>query len=326
MSVLAVSVALCTYNGERFLEAQLASILAQTSPPAEIVIADDGSTDGTLEVVARVAETSVVAMRVLPSVRRLGVTANFQRAVEACAGPLIALADQDDVWHLERLAAAAAVFDREPDVLLVHSDARLVDADGADRGDRLMASLRPTPDEKRILATGRPLAAYLRRNFVTGTTVTFRQSLLADAVPFPPSWVHDEWLATVAAIRGRVRYLDRALVDYRQHGANEIGMEAANLGQRIGRMREPRGDRLVRLADRARALAARFGNEPGEAGVSIGRKAAFEQRREAYPSRRVRRVAAVLRQAGSYPEFASQGRLDVIRDLVQPAGPRQRAR
>lgn len=329
MTASAVSVALCTYNGERFLEAQLRSILGQSLRPAEVVVADDGSTDATLAVVERIAAESDVPFRVLSAGGRLGVTANFQRAVEACASPLIALADQDDVWHPDRLAAAVAVLEAEPDVLLVHSDARLVDGEGADLGHHLMGSLLPSAAERRMLATDAPLAAYLRRNFVTGTTVTFRSTLRDAAVPFPASWVHDEWLAVVAAVIGRVRYLDRPLVDYRQHGANEIGMEAPSFRRRLRRMLEPRGERLERLAERSALLAERLADSaPAAAGDRLRRKAAFEHRRGAYPRMRLLRVVPVLRQAlgGSYAEFSSQGSLDVVRDLLQPASVTQRAR
>lgn len=322
MTAQSVSVALCTYNGERYLETQLRSIIGQSLPPAEVVVADDGSTDATLAIIDRVARESTVPVRVLEPGARLGVTANFQRAAEACASPLIALADQDDVWRPERIAAAFAVFQAEPDVLLVHSDARLVDADGTDLGHRLLGALRPTPEELRLLASDRPLEAYLRRNFVTGTTVTFRASLRDLAVPFPPAWVHDEWLAVVAAVHGRVRYLDQPLVDYRQHGGNEIGMESPSTARRIGRMLERRGDRLELLAERSAVLAARV--EPSaavDAADRIRRKAAFEARRRAYPRGRLLRLGPVLGQAlrGRYREFSSQGRLDIVRDLVQPA-------
>lgn len=322
MTTPGISVALCTYNGERFLDEQLRSILEQSVRPAEIVVADDGSTDGTLAIVERVADRSEVPFSVLPPGGRLGVTANFQRAIEACTGPLVALADQDDAWHPDRLAAALAVFTAEPDVLLVHSDARLVAADGADLGHGLLSSLGPTAAERALLESGRPLDAYLRRNFVTGTTVTFRRELLTAASPFPPSWVHDEWLAVVAAAHGRVRFLDTPLVDYRQHGGNEIGMRIPTLRGRLQRVFERRGDRFDRLAERSAVLVERVAPGAGaDVADRLRGKADFEARRRDYPRARLRRVIPVLGQlvSGGYARFASQGRWDVVRDLLQPA-------
>lgn len=320
MSSPAVSVALCTYNGERFLEQQFESILTQTHRPAEVVVADDGSTDGTALVLDRLIASSDIPVRRLAPGDRLGVTANFERAVRACVSPYVALADQDDVWHSDRLAAAVTVLDSDSEVMLVHSDARLVDADGLELGRGLLESLTPSAGERRALASRRPLAAYLRRNFVTGTTVTFRRDLLDLAAPFPADWVHDEWLAAVAAVIGKVCFLDRPLVDYRQHGSNEIGVVAPSLRGRFGRMGEQRGDRLRRLARRASVLAERMaGSADPATAAAIRGKAEFERRRGDYPASRARRVGPILRQWRDYPRFASQGRADMVRDLVQPA-------
>jgi hypothetical protein len=134
--------------------------------------------------------------------------------------------------------------------------------------------------------------------------------------------VHDEWLAVVAAVRGRVVYLDRALVDYRQHGGNQIGMATPSTRRRLARLLEPRGDRLLRLQERSAVLAERLARfaEPHDARELVA-KAAFEASRAAYPAGRVRRIVPVLGQAvtGRYTRFASQGLGDVVRDLVQPA-------
>ena len=105
-----VSVALCTHNGARFLEAQVRSICAQTLPPAELVLSDDASTDGSVELVSRLLSEhpqdgghAAIDLRVLRNARPLGARANFEQAMHHCRGEWIALCDQDDVWQPDRL-------------------------------------------------------------------------------------------------------------------------------------------------------------------------------------------------------------------------------
>src|ERR671927_271278 len=97
------SVAMCTYNGARFVREQLASIAAQTRPPDELVVCDDCSTDATLECIREFARTAPFPVRVVENEKNAGSTKNFERAVELCEGDFIALADQDDVWLPEKL-------------------------------------------------------------------------------------------------------------------------------------------------------------------------------------------------------------------------------
>lgn len=321
---MTISVALCTYNGARFVAQQLASIFDQTLKPQQIVVSDDGSTDGTVDVVrAFVAQhpSSSIEVTILPVDANRGVTANFQRAIEACSGDLIALCDQDDVWHPDRLAIAAREF--EDSVLLTHADARLVDADGTSLGLTLFEALQISEPELTAIRQGDAFGAYLRRNLVTGATVMFRREVLNQATPFPQEWVHDEWLAIIAAAVGRVSVIDEQLIDYRQHGSNQIGVQRPTLRYRIGRMLEPRGDRNLRLAARAAVLAERLDELDASKHVRAlaHDRARFDAVRAALPATRVARIPAVVRQwrAGSYRELSSQGDLDVLRDLLQPA-------
>lgn len=322
--VLRVSVAMCTYNGARYVGEQLGSILDQTNRPNEIVIADDGSTDGTLGVVREIwteRQPGDVSLNILAQGARLGVTANFQRAIDATRGDLVALSDQDDVWHPERLSLASAAFRADESLLLQNSDARLVDASGRPLGMTLLDALRVSAVEHDEIDRGQAFHAYIRRNLVTGATVMFRRSLMAAAAPFPSEWVHDEWLAIIAAATGRVMLSDVALIDYRQHGSNAIGVASPTLGYRIGRMLEPRADRYARLSARATVLVAKLqilGVDASIVDLAV-EKERFEAVRASLPAFRPARVAAVLRElrAGSYSRLSSQGIADVVRDLVQ---------
>ncbi len=316
-----VGVALCTFNGEPYVAEQLRSIVAQSSPPALIVVGDDGSTDRTIEVV-RATAGDAVRLSVLPEGARLGVTRNFERTIVAVDAPLIALSDQDDVWHPGRIARLAPLFD-DSSLLLVHTDARLVGPDGAPLGRSLFDDLEVSPDELALERSGRAFEAFLRRNLATGATMVFRRSLLESALPFPEGWVHDEWLAVIAAALGGVAVVADQTIDYRQHGANQIGVTAPTLSYKIGRVFERRGERNRILARRFAILADRLDTLPVAESVrrAARAKAEFEARRAAMPSGRLRRAFPVLRLAATkaYGRYASRGVADIGRDLLQPA-------
>ena len=320
---LSVSAVLASYNGAQYIEEQLRSILGQSRPPAELVVADDGSTDGTLEIVRAVAsEYPGVALRVLePGASSLGVAGNFTRAIEAATGDLIALSDQDDRWHDGRLERLVARFEADDSLLFLHHDAELVDAAGAPYGQRLLGWLRATPAEREALADGRAFGVYVRRNLATGATVVFRRGLAETAFPIGEGWIHDEWFAVIAASLSGARLDEFALIDYRQHGGNQIGVAKPTPGHLVRRMLEPRGSRYEWLSERSTALVERLESigAPAPALELARAKQAFEARRAAYPARRLARLGPVLRQRRDYARLSSQGTLDILRDLLHGA-------
>src|ERR687885_1327551 len=99
-----VSVAMCTYNGAAFLREQLQSLAAQARTPDELVVCDDASADATVRVVREFAAAAPFPVRLTVNERNLGSTKNFERAISLCAGDLVALSDQDDLWLPAKLA------------------------------------------------------------------------------------------------------------------------------------------------------------------------------------------------------------------------------
>lgn len=319
-----VSVALCTHNGARFVREQVLSILSQSLLPHEIVLSDDASTDATVEIVKQLIEPTSVTLTVLLNSPALGVTKNFEQAIRACTGDLVALCDQDDVWHPERLAKLVALFATSAETLLVHGDARRVDEAGKALDHSLFESLEISEADLEQVEAGDAFAAYLRRNLATGATTVFRRALAEAASPFPDAWVHDEWLASIAAAMGRVGVTRERLVDYRQHGANEIGATKRTLVGKVRRVLEPRGERNARLDARAQALVERlesWGTAVSPAVIAGARgKLGHERMRNALPVSRLRRIPLVLGEArrGGYSLYG-RGTPDAVRDLLQPA-------
>jgi hypothetical protein len=321
-----ISVVLCTHDGAAYVAEQVTSILTQD--PSEVVLGDDASRDDTVAIVedlvkahrAAGGSTELVVRRHSPA---LGVVANFADGLAHARGHLIALSDQDDVWHHAKLAEMSAAFEADPDLLLAHTDARLVDASGRPTGLSLLQALEATPGERAGLERGDAFATLLRRNLVTGATVMLRRELVDAAAPFPDGWVHDEWLAIIAAAIGTLQLLPSASIDYRQHGANQIGARRPTLADRWAKLREPREPRASRLVARTESLVAALESlgeavPPARLAAARGRLA-HERRRRALPRVRLARLPRVLRSAvrGDYGRY-SRGSIDMLRDLVQP--------
>lgn len=323
-----ISVALCTHNGERFVESQVQSILDQTLPPSQLVLSDDASADATVQLVTALVENHRASHPERPldfvvfrNERALGVAGNFEQAILACDGDLIALSDQDDVWVPERLAEIRAVFAANSQLSLVHSDARLVDDNGAPLGATLFDSIGVSRWERETETTADALRVLVRRNIVTGATAVFRRELVSRAMPIPDAWIHDEWLAAVAAAVGRIGIDARHLVDYRQHGANQIGAAKLSFIQKLAKLQEPRSERNRILLLRAEQLASRLQKLKADPRlVSLARtKVRHETFRSSLPANRLFRVVPVLVRAGGgwYRHFG-MGAQDVLRDLIQP--------
>lgn len=213
--------AVATFNGERFIAEQLASIASQNPAPDEVVIADDGSTDRTLEIAASALSSVPFRVRFVGG-DHVGLRRNVERAIEACSGSVIALSDQDDVWLPGRLHAIAEAF-ADPAVDLWFSDADLIDEHGALLGVRLWEKVSLPPQAQRDLTAGAGVRRLLYGMTVTGATMAFRASLRSLALPFPTQldepdlFLHDGWIAVLATLTGRVVTDERCFTQYRQH-------------------------------------------------------------------------------------------------------------
>ena len=234
-----VGVVLCAFNGEKHLAAQLDSILAQTRQVDEIVLADDASTDATaamLAAFARRARRKGIAVLLQDNRRNIGFVQNFAAALQRATADIILLSDQDDCWHSTRVEDCLGHFDADHSLLLLHGDARLVDDAGSLMPDTLFQTLRIHPAEIALERSAVPVDALLLRNLVTGATCAMRRDLLALAMPVPGGWVHDEWLALIAALHGGLDVQRSALIDYRQHAGNQIGARRETLLRRLRRL------------------------------------------------------------------------------------------
>ena len=212
-----VSIAVATYNGERFLQQQIDSLVKQTYRPIEILISDDCSTDGTMGVLRKFEVDYPDIVQIFQNKRNLGYISNFEKVLSHCKGDFIALCDQDDIWRLNKIELLLNNIDKYD---LVHSDARLIDREGDIIADSYSKYASKVVDDYSFLTI-------LNNNSVTGCTSLIRRELFDRATPFPSCIPHDHWLALLAADGNGIKYQKETLVDYRQHSGNAIGAQCA---------------------------------------------------------------------------------------------------
>lgn len=228
--VATVQILLATFNGENFLDEQLASLFAQTQQDFEILAADDGSTDGTVALLDRWAQRHSGRLHLLFTDRVGGPVRNFMRLVAESKARYAMFCDQDDVWMAEKLSTQLAVMQemeaRCPGLpLLIHTDLRVVDAELRVLAESFVASQHLDPVNNR-------LRDLLFQNTVTGCTAMLNAALVKQVVAAEVSDVvmHDWWCALVACAFGRIHYVNTPTVLYRQHGENTVGATVPYLG------------------------------------------------------------------------------------------------
>ena len=325
---MTLAVAMATFNGARFLETQLRSIFDQTRLPDEIVISDDGSSDDTLKIARSFrseAKAKGIDFSVTTRKGTSGVAANFAHAVASTTADLVALADQDDVWLPEKLESLARILEADDSLLMVHSDAELVDDSGAPLGMGVLESLRITGGEKHHLVTGNGIRAVVRRNLVTGSTAMIRRSLVERVGTIPEGWLHDEWWALVAAESGGLVLDPRVFQNYRQHADNQVGATQSGFARLMERFSEPQS--VFRERHRVRHEGLREHLQSALWAGSPEARALLEGRLDHYrwqatlSGARIARVVPVLGRVlrGDYARYR-RGIFDAMRDLFQPAG------
>ena len=313
---LRVSIALCTYNGAKYLAEQLESLQRQTCVPYEIVIGDDGSSDETLAILDAFepALTNVVRL----TGRAGGPTQNFERTMAACTGDIIMPCDQDDIWHPTKIERVMHAF--EPGVSLVFCDATLVDEHRSSLGRTLWQSIGFEPADQQVMMSGDPIDALVRRTIAFGLTMAYRRDVHRCAHPIPMPFGHDNFTALIAAGMGQVRLVPKPLLDYRQH-ANQVSSAGKGLRDRLN----PSNSAIVPTSTSFAKCYQRLDTIPQSArakGFASLRRAVYEKahhlhRRETLPLNPFSRSIVVAGESlqGRYTHY-SNGWKSALRDLV----------
>ena len=209
-----ISVCIAAYQGERYIALQLRSILAQLSAGDEVIIVDDGSSDGTCGEISALGDPRLVLMQ---NTKNQGVLRTFETALSRSTGEIVFLSDQDDLWMPGKVNTVLDAFDHDPSLMLTASDAILIDDIGNKIGDSYYARRGGFRSD---LWSNVLICKFL------GCTMAFRSALLRSALPFPHATRvhHDIWLGCVnALLKGKTKYISEPLVAYRQHSTNITG-------------------------------------------------------------------------------------------------------
>ncbi len=214
-----ISIAMCTYNGSKYLAEQLDSIFRQTRQPDEIVICDDCSKDDTVELAKTLLNNWGGKYSLVQNKKNLGFVKNFEKAIGLCHGDIIFLSDQDDVWDVRKIDIMIQTFEKHPEAAMIFHDSELVDQNL----NLLYPSFwKNTLDFDYQLFFKHDYKKLYAGNIVQGSASAIKKCVYQKAVPFPLDAFHDEWLALVALTIGEIVPVPQTLMKYRQ-GNNELG-------------------------------------------------------------------------------------------------------
>ncbi len=320
-----ISVAICTWNGERFLRQQLESMLRQTRLPDEIVLRDDASSDRTVPLAKEILSHAGMDVDILVQPHNVGSNANFQDAIRSCTGDVVFLSDQDDFWLPNKVETMIDALEASPSAGWAFSDLSLCDASLSPRHRSMWQDIGFDPKLRRAYAVD-PLDALLRRPLVTGAATAFRRDAIQQAFPFPPDWVHDHWLSLfLTAMGARGIAIDKPLVLYRTHQSQQIGTKNNSVGAKFRKImsvgpKEYMAHALihVELANRLRRSGA------PERSLRLVESAALHHsnRGKMAGSSVRRRIELILEEMRTNRyRFSAQPRFSWIKDLIGFASP-----
>ncbi len=224
-----ISVALCTYNGEKYLKQQIDSILNQTTPVHEIIVCDDCSTDATKTILEDYQIKFPDVFKLYFNDINLRSNKNFEKAIDLTTGDYIFLSDQDDLWMPEKVEKTLQVFKENPTAEGVFSNANLID----DKNNFLFDNKISLWDSVYFFENKipKPIDLYrilvLKGNFLTGATFCIKKEVKEFCFPFKTldkDFLHDEWFAYILSERNTLFYSTEKLISYRIHNNQQIGV------------------------------------------------------------------------------------------------------
>lgn len=207
-----ISVAMATYNGEKYLKEQLNSILKQLNKDDEIIISDDGSTDNTKKIIESYKDNRIK----LINGPKNGVKQNFANAIENCNGKYIFLSDQDDIWEDNKVEKVLDTFEKENCMCIVH-DCITFDSN---TNEIVLDSFYKFRNSKSGILKN------IRKNSYIGCCMAFNSELKKTILPIPNNIeMHDQWIGILSEKKGKSIFIKDKLLRYRRHGNNVSEMK-----------------------------------------------------------------------------------------------------
>jgi glycosyltransferase involved in cell wall biosynthesis len=237
-----ISIAMCTYNGEKFIQEQIESILNQSYKNIELIITDDCSNDTTVEVIKQYIQNDN-RIKLYQNEKNLGFIKNFEKAISFCNGDYIALSDQDDIWKLNKIEKFVNEIKKN---VLIYSNALLINQESQEIRKELFSDTNK-------LCKGKVNNSFLLDNVVSGNTMMFKKELVKYILPIPSQInYHDFWIGFVASTYGTITYTDESMTYYRRHSeqvTNRTKKKHDNYLQKLKYKKETMIQQYKRKAD-----------------------------------------------------------------------------
>lgn len=313
---------MATYNGEAYLREQLDSLARQTYLPDELIVTDDGSTDDTIEILKAFAGSAPFVVEIVRNAENLGFAKNFEKALTLCSGDIVFLCDQDDIWATGKIARVVAVFEANPDVMMVINDAYLVDEANNWLGHTQLGVIRRS-------GVG-------DHSFITGCCSAHRRQFLDLVLPIGDNVEHDLWLNRAAHAAGVSMVISEPLQNFRRHGQNSSNWPMSKAKQTAVDAvashlsyadRSPKAS-WAYARDILAAIAERLHDRLSASSIQMAEHRwldAIRRQRDSYNSRlqmiecsRLQRVPMIwdMLRRGQYQHFT--GWKSALKDIVRP--------
>jgi glycosyltransferase involved in cell wall biosynthesis len=221
------SVALCTYNGGKYLSQQVESIFQQSHRVDEIIVCDDGSSDNTLAILDTFQKDYPLVLKIYKNEQNLGGRRNFEKCFNLCTGDVIFFCDQDDIWHSDKVQRMLEWFAGDKNCWGIATDARLIGENGEDLQRGFWESFTfCASDLKKMDITGLDDFVLRHHNVVAGAMLAVRKEAKPFITPFrfPSGIWHDEWITIVLSCMGKMKLMNDKLVAYRLHSGQQAGV------------------------------------------------------------------------------------------------------
>ncbi len=214
-----ISVAMATYNGEKYIKEQIESILVCLGNEDELIISDDESTDSTLDIIKSFNDKRIH----LINGPKKGIKQNFANAIENTSGEYIFLADQDDIWNENKVKDVVKCFEKEKCTLVVH-DAEIVDE-----------KLNVIKDSYyKYRNSGKGIIKNIYKNTYIGCCMAFSKEIKKYILPIPNDIeMHDQWIGVLNDKYGKTYFLEEKLIKYRRHSLNNSRMSHYGIAKMI---------------------------------------------------------------------------------------------
>ena len=316
---------MCTYHGVAHLRQQLESLLCQTLQPAECLICDDRSEDETVTMLEQFRSLAPFPVRIVVNEKNIGSTRNFDQALELATGEFLALCDQDDIWHPQKLATLASILSADTELGGAFSDSDLIETTGktikaprSNRSQTLWGLHGFNPGKQQRFVEGGAIDMLLKHDVVTGATLMVRASLRSTWHPIPPSWVHDGWITWMLAIHSRLAAVPEPLISYRVHAQQQVGTGGGSRLEKLRRIQRTERSRYAAVATQFEDLRDRVQQlQPHNVVLieALNQKITFTKQRSLLPHSFLARVLWLLTHLFAYRRYA-RGWRSLRKDMV----------